>query len=386
MGVEAEILVNNYGISQEFAQNLLDSIIVNVDKVIRVMESSDKDILVIKGKFIASRRNLYGAYVLFYNYQTLSPEYIYIVCTTDMNLSRIRIEDPWTAYIESLRMYQSAAESDPDLASRIEAQILSRDNIPVMTGYLADRANPDLINLKRFFTNEVNRVIYEANVLVKFVFEDADIFRTRAYLSTTHDGLKAISSNPANLVLMNLKIEPVLSPLGGKDVESLSSMEEVYVRVLDEREIVPELVEKLKPADVLSPNTVVGKVLENQLMPQSENRRITLLFGPGIFGSFVIGGKVRVQTRPSSSQMGQKNLGEEKKASDKPVIFSLNFDADGNPISSSPSEESGLSLSSSSSPLSQPKNPSSVSSAIIVGIVAMAVLALLILVFSFFLY
>ncbi|URA10197.1 hypothetical protein [Thermospira aquatica] len=383
MGVKAEILVNNYGISQEFAQNLLDFFNGDVDKVIRIMESSDKDITVLKGKFIASRRNLYGAYVLFYNHQTLSPDYVYVVCTTDMNLSRIRIEDPWEAYIEMLRNYQLASESDPDLASRIEAQILSKDNVSVLTGYFSDRANPDLINLKRFFTNEVNRVIYDANVLVKFVLEDADIFRTRAYLSNTHDGLKVISSNPANLVLMNLKIEPVLSPLGGKDAESLASMEEVYVRVLDEREIVPELVEKLKPADVLSPNIIVGKVLENQLMPASENRRITLLFAPGIFGTFVIGGKVRVQTK-APSQTTQKSFDEGKKASDAPVIFSLNFDAEGNPIASS--EENTRSIVSNSSPLTEAKNRPSVSSAIIVGIVGIAVLTLLILVFSFFLY
>lgn len=385
MGVEADILVNNYGISQEFAQNLLDFFEGDVDKVIQMMESSDKDITVVKGKFIASRRNLYGAFLLFYNHQSLVPEYIFVVCSTDLNLSRIRIEDPWAAYVESLRVHQMAQESDPDVASRIEAQVLSRDNISVLTGYLADKTNPDLINLKRFFTNEINRVIYDANVLVKFVLEEADIFRTRAFLSNTHDGLKAISNNPANLVLMNLKVEPVLSPLGGKDVESLSSMDEVYVRVLDDRPIVPELVERLRPPDILAPTTIVGKVLENQLMPESENRRVTLLFGPGIFGSFVLGGKVRVQTRTEAAAKATagSSKGGDVSSSKEPVIFSLNFDADGNPVA--PSSMSDATIPDLTGG-EKPKNQASVSSAIIVGIVAMAVLTLLILVFSFVLY
>lgn len=385
MGVEADILVNNYGISQEFAQNLLDFFEGDVDKVIQMMESSDKDITVVKGKFIASRRNLYGAFMFFYNHQSLFPEYIFVVCSTDLNLSRLRIEDPWTAYVESLRMYQTAQESDPEVASRIEAQILSRDNISALTGYLSDKTSPDLINLKRFLTNEINRVIYDANVLVKFVLEEADIFRTRAFLSNTHDGFKVVSNNPANLVLMNLKVEPVLSPLGGKDVESLASMDEVYVRVLDDRPIVPELVEKLRPPDVLAPNTIVGKVLENQLMPESENRRITLLFGPGIFGSFVLGGKVRVQTRTEATgkTSAGASKGGETSSKQEPVIFSLNFDADGNPVA--PSSLSDTKVSDFIAE-EKSKNRASVSSAIIVGIVAMAVLTLLILVFSFVLY
>ncbi|MFN3659754.1 MAG: hypothetical protein ACK4TN_00775 [Brevinematales bacterium] len=385
MGVEADILVNNYGISREFAQNLLDFFEGDVDKVIQMMESSDKDITVVKGKFIASRRNLYGAFMFFYNHQSLFPEYIFVVCSTDLNLSRLRIEDPWSAYVESLRMYQMAQESDPEVASRIEAQILSRDNISVLTGYLSDKTNPDLINLKRFFTNEINRVIYDANVLVKFVLEEADIFRTRAFLSNTHDGFKVISNNPANLVLMNLKVEPVLSPLGGKDVESLSSMDEVYVRVLDDRPIVPELVEKLRPGDVLAPNTIVGKVLENQLMPESENRRITLLFGPGIFGSFVLGGKVRVQTKTETTgkTSAGASKGGESSSKQETVIFSLNFDADGNPVA--PSSLSDAKITDFTEE-EKSNNRASVSSAIIVGIVAMAVLTLLILVFSFVLY
>jgi len=382
MGVEAEILVNNYGISPEFAQNLLDFFGGDVDKVIQVMESSDKEITIIKGKFLASRRNLYGAYVLFYNHQTLAPEYVFVICSTDMNLSRVRIEDPWPAYIESLRVYQTAQESDPEIASRIEAQILSRDNLPVLTGYLSDKTSPDLINLKRFFTNEINRIIYDANVLVKFVLEEADIFRTRAFLSTSHDGLKAISNNPSNLVLMNLKVEPILSPLGGKDAESLSSMDEIYVRVLDDRPVVPDLIERLRPPEVVATNTVVGKIVENQLMPESENRRITLLFGPGIFGSFIIGGKVRIQTR-SETQAKPSTPRTSQESSENPVIFSLNFDADGNPVA--PSSQSTQSLSSLSESTSEKKQPN-VSSAIIVGIVAMGILTLLILVFSFVLY
>jgi|GEM_PF-1347472 hypothetical protein len=387
MGVEADILVNNYGISLEFAENLLTFFEGDVDKVIRLMESSDKDIAVIKGKFLASRRNLYGAYVLFYNYQSMVPEYVFVVTSSDMNLSRVRVEDPWMAYVESLRSYQSAAESDPEIASRIEAQMLSRDNIPVLSGYLSDRTNPDLINLKRFFTNEVNRIIYDSNVLVKFVIEEADIFRIRAFLSSSHDGLKAIANNPTNLVLMNLKIEPILSPLGGKDVESLSLSDEVYVRVQDDREIVPELIERLRPPDVVAQNTIVGKVVENILMPESENRRVTLLFGPGIFGSFILGGKVRVQIRPQHQQVGSSSASREKtSSSNEPFVVSLNFDADGNPVSSSDTSSSSL-FSESEPPLNdRAQGGNKVSSAIIVGIVAMAVLALLILVFSFFLY
>ncbi|NPU99825.1 MAG: hypothetical protein HPY53_00430 [Brevinematales bacterium] len=323
MAVESQILISNYGVTEEFANNLLLFTKNDVEGAIRILEAAERDVVVLKAKFISSKKLVYGAVVLFYNFQFNIPQYVFCALSGDINLSRIRIETDWRDYLQEITRYMEGKEAEFELASRIEGEILSPENVPYITSSFIDKKNYDMVNLKRFLLNCISKVLLDNQIVFKLSAGDIDVFKFNTFLSNTKVGLKIIPKQGIKEVMMvNLRIDPVLAPIGGTDIERVYVGDEILVKIMDDRDIARYIADLIGGRDDSGiPRAVWGRVANNQKSQETGNNLLNLQFGPGLFGTFSIGSKVRVQlkereNRPEQlpKQAGEGNAGLDEEA------------------------------------------------------------------------
>lgn len=307
MAVESQILINNYGVTEEFANNLLLFTKNDVEGAIRILEAAERDVVVLKAKFISSKKMVYGAVVLFYNFQFNIPQYVFCAMSGDLNLSRIRIEADWRDFIQEITGFMEGKEAEFELASRIESEILSPENVPYITSAFIDKTTYDMVNLKRFMLNCLSKVLLDNQIVFKLSSAELDVFKFNTFLSNTKIGLKIIPKQGIKEVMMiNLKIDPVLAPIGGTDIEKTFLGDEILVKIMDDRDIARYIADLIGGRDDSGiPKAVWGRVAHNQKSQETGNNMLNLQFGPGLFGSFAIGSKVRVQLKERDRQPDQ---------------------------------------------------------------------------------
>mgnify|MGYP000731246524 CR=1 FL=1 len=114
MALEAELLANNYQIPQDFAQKLLNFTKNNIDAAIKILESSEKSIAIIKGKFITNKKVFNGAFILAYNFELRDVIYIFFVVSNDASISRLSVEISWKDFYSELQNYANANSANMD--------------------------------------------------------------------------------------------------------------------------------------------------------------------------------------------------------------------------------------------------------------------------------
>ena len=120
--------------------------------------------------------------------------------------------------------------ANAEVAADIENTILNPENVKYLQSFFIDRDNIDLANIKRFFVSELSRVLLDTGLVLKMMVEHSDVFSFDGFLKTTLFGVKASPKNVSgNIVLLNIKVDPVLAPLGGQDVGQIKPGDEVIV-------------------------------------------------------------------------------------------------------------------------------------------------------------
>ncbi len=299
MAVEFHILMNNYGISEEFAKRLLDFTRNDLEGAIQILESSEQDVYAVQMKFLSSKKMAYGAILLFYNLQNHVPEFIYAAVSGDSRLSKLNIDLPWNEYLAEMSGFMMQDGADFDTASRIENEILHPDNIKYIIQFFYDKNNPDVVNFKRFILSHLSKVMLDTAIVLKVQTSPIDVFKYKNTLSQFKSGLKIVPKEGKDLtMLINMHIEPVLAPIGGTDIDKMNIGDEILVKIADERDVVTYLGQLLDFVDDAGLNKALyGKVVKHVHNAESQNHMVTLEFGPGIYGTFSVGQKVRVQSR-----------------------------------------------------------------------------------------
>ena len=166
-------------------------------------------------------------------------------------------------------------------------------------------------------------MLLDSQIVFKLSAADIDVFKFNTFLSNTKIGLKIIPKQGIKEVMMvNLRIDPVLAPIGGIDIERTYVGDEILVKILDERDIARYIADLIGGRDDSGiPRAVWGRIANNQKSQETGNNLINLQFGPGLFGTFSIGSKVRVQikereNRPEQppKQTGENNAGLDEEA------------------------------------------------------------------------
>ncbi len=297
MAMEAEILSKNYQLPQDFAKKLLQFTKNDLEAAIKILESAEKSIVWIKGKFITNKKILNGSFLFAYNFELKELSYVFFVVSNDSSLSRINVESHWKDFYEEIQHYLNSNMANPEISHELERLILIPENLRYMINFFIDANNIDQANIKRFLTNEIAKVLMDSGLSIKISAELVDVFSFENFMSQNPLGQRVNKKSAKNLLLLlNLKVEPVLAPIGGIEVGSLEYGDEVLLKIKDEREIVPFIFSMIDPASFQA-GTIYATLVSRELDEVTENYGVRVEFGPGIYGSFLVGSKVRIQAR-----------------------------------------------------------------------------------------
>ncbi len=322
MALEAELLANNYQIPQDFAQKLLNFTKNNIEAAIKILESSEKSIAILKGKFITNKKVFNGAFILTYNFELKDIPYIFFVVSNDNSISRLSVEVSWKDFYSELQNYANSNSANIEISHEIERILTTPENKKYIHNFFIDYNNIDEVNMKRFITSEISKLLMDTGVAIKTYTELIDIFRFEKFLSLNPLGLKPSKKTSKDIfVILNLKAEPVLAPIGGIEIGGLEFGDEILLRIKDDREIVQFVFSFIDPASFQS-GAVYATIVSKEMDETTGNFGVRVEFGPGIYGSFILGNKVRVQakkkaisaTPPKTEKQSQK---EQKKNTQK---------------------------------------------------------------------
>ncbi len=322
MALESELLANNYQIPQEFASKLLNFTKNNLDAAIKILESSEKSVAIVKGKFITNKKVFNGAFLIAYNFEIKEIVYMFFIISNDQSLSRISIDINWLALYSELNNYANSPSSNMEISHEIERIFLTPENRKYLYNFFIDANNIDEVNLKRFLVSETSKILMDTGISIKTSVELTDIFKFDKFISQNPLGQKPSKKNLKDLfIILNLKVEPILAPIGGLEIGSLEYGDEILLRIKDDREIVQFIFSFIDPASFQS-GAIYAAIVSKELDETTENYGVRVEFGPGIYGSFLVGNKVRVQAKkkaisPTPPKIVEKNTKKETKKSKK---------------------------------------------------------------------
>ncbi|MGC8764904.1 MAG: hypothetical protein ACP5QT_03375 [Brevinematia bacterium] len=306
MALEAEILSKNYQLPQDFTQKLLKFTKDDLEAAIKILEAAEKSVVFLKGKFITNKKIFNGAFIFAYNFELKELSYVFFVVSSDASLSRINIEASWKDFYNELYQYANGNAANLELSHELERIILVPENLRYVTNFFVDSSNIDQVNLKRFLINEIAKIIMDSGLSIKTAVELTDVFAFENFLSQNPLGQKANKKSAKDLLLiLNLKVEPVLAPIGGIELGNLEYGDEILLKIKDERDIVQFVLSMVSP-ESFQAGAIYAMMVYKELDEVTGNYGVRVEFGPGIYGSFLVGSKVRIQARKRSFTTQQK--------------------------------------------------------------------------------
>ncbi len=330
----ATVLSQKAGVPEELARFLLEFTGGDMEGAYHILQSIDKDILVIKGKFLSQRYIKYGLFALFFNYKTSKLEWVISVVSGNPEMGRVDINQSWKMFLVELSKMKVNPQVDEEASQRIEENLTRPEKLEEFSSYVKGRGNLDLINIKRFISSELGKVLLDSEVIIKTATEETDVFQYYKAKKELSMGVQFETDLPSflsggsmgDLSLLSLNIEPVLSPVEGKAVETLKPGTEILVKITDQRSISQYLANLISSdPSQLGAKTEDGKpilktrVVTVQENPETQNCVLVTEFGPGIRGTAVVKKGVKVKLAPifSDQKPGYKKESRQEKSKDK---------------------------------------------------------------------
>ncbi len=281
----------------------------DLDGALQILKSVEKDVLVVKGKFIAQTSKLYGAFMFLYNYKLKSFDNVEIVAKyEDKSGIEFDFNKNWREYYNDLGVYKRKENIDLDTRDRFLSAIVSQRVQFFFDSKLSVKKNDQFDeDMKKFMTDFFTSLLGDINVAVKLKIEKTDIFEIkksdRGFLFDSDEAkpdTKEESGEHENAEILYLKIEPEISPINGRPVSELSRGDMIAVRIEDDRPIASYIKELLNGVD---PKTGETKPVYAELkdLELTENGVfLNVEFGPGIYGQSYFGEDVNIKTLSES--------------------------------------------------------------------------------------
>ncbi len=312
------------GCDADLAKMLLDFTHGDENGVFRILSAVPKNILVIKGKFIAQRRKLYGLFLIFYDKMRSDVAKLEGVVSVDREASRMDIHASFGSIVEFLKRYRS--ESEADLWDKMEAEgLLARLNQVMTAEYwpkMIQEDKQDILEreLIKAYDRTLAKFLNDNQMTFKLDLENINEFQFAQSYVIEQSEPEPVQDEPnnaedvleqsvpddaaANKNFIMLQCEPEVSPVTGKEAGSLVTGDEVFVRVNDQRDIARYIKSLLlQQHEEMDLNQPIPCAVKNIKELDTGNIRIFVEFGPGIHGQMVVQREIKIKSKENSSKV-----------------------------------------------------------------------------------
>lgn len=292
-------LLTTRGIPEGVSNFLLSYFEGDVEKIYKVLNYLKKDITILKLKFSFSLYS--GIALLFVNRKSETLDLVKCFISHSAEITKINIEISWKEILKKLTEEYKNLQIDPDLSLKAE-RVFSSDTKFIQTLMKVLSEDKTFLDIKRFLHTYVPLLLGDPNTVVRFSIERMDIFQFYKFLKESNiefpESLKPLVQGDSlqSLSLLDLSIQPILSPIDGIPVNLLSIGDEIQVKIVDTDEVSKLFI---KGEGIISGKVTNIKKLDN------ERSLITVEIGPGFSGNFVIKNDVKVKSTTKTSPQEQ---------------------------------------------------------------------------------
>lgn len=278
------------GIPEKVSNFLLSYFDGDIEKVYKVLNFLKKDIVVLKLKFSFSLYS--GIALLFVNQRSLSLDLVKCFVSHSTEITKVNIEIPWKEILKKISEDYKSLQIDVDLSARAE-KVFYSDTKFVQTLMKVLSEDKTFLDTKRFLHTYVPLLLGDPNTIVRFSTEKIDIFQFFKFLKESNmelpESLKPLSQedSSSSFPILELSIQPILSPLDGIPINLLSIGDEMQIKIVD--------TDDLSRSFIKGEGIVSGRI-SNIKKIDNERSLIYVEIGPGFGGSFVIKNDVKVKS------------------------------------------------------------------------------------------
>lgn len=290
-----------------------------------ILRSVDRDIFIVKGKFIGQTINLYGTFIILYNVKLKSFDKVEVLAKSeDKAAIEFDFEKKWDQFAEDIVAFKKRDITEISIHEKFMNYINSQRTHIFFDSKLNSRKEKETSEeeFKRFFVDVVSAVIGDVDVAIKLRLERTDIFdvnkaKTGSFFieeDLDEPDEQKIDKTSDNQFLF-LDIEPVLSPVSGKSISDIEPGDRIGVKIIDERPVASYICELLNGKDSNSNllKTVFAKLKD--LEKTDDGYFLSVEFGPGIYGNSYFAEDVKIEVPEEDKK--ESRVKKEKSKSEK---------------------------------------------------------------------
>ncbi|MCG8572418.1 MAG: hypothetical protein MJB14_19980 [Spirochaetes bacterium] len=319
------------GCDQVLGKLLLKFTANDYDGALRILKSVDKDIIILRGKFIGQTNKIYGSFIIVYNGKLKEIDRVEIIIKhDDKSAIEFDFEKKWNEYLEDIILYLKKNITEVGSQEKFVNLIKSQRTIYFLDSRMLHKKEINDEELTNFFKDLIATVTGDVDVAVKLKYEKTDVFDiSRGKIidfsdiemeeeeeTEKEDPTPTLSENDQILLI---RIEPELAPMDGTPLSELQKGDLIGVRIIDERPIAEYIAGLIQAKNFETDELKTVFTSLKDIKLTEGGIFISVEFGPGIYGQAYFGEDVKIKV----AKPGEKDY--KKEDQDDENFFSRYF-------------------------------------------------------------
>jgi len=276
----------------------------DVEGAANIIKSVEKNIFIVRLKFIAQTAKIYGTMIFFLNLKTKVMDKFYCVCKKeDKSAIEFDFEKKWDISQEEIMNYYQKNIIDIDLQNKITSAVNTPKVIQFLESKFTAKKDNDENALKNFFTDILINITGDVSVALKTKIDKTDVFEVNKgnpkdfELELNNEEAKKEESkkDKEHDQILLLKVEIDLAPVDGVQISELQIGDLVGVKIVDDRPIAEYICRLLNSKDPTTNENITLFAELKDIKVTESGIAIKVEFGPGIDGIAYYGEDVKVR-------------------------------------------------------------------------------------------
>lgn len=336
-------LVSETGCDEQLAKLLLIFTGGDIEASKKIINSIDKDIFIIKGKFVCNNILKFGIFLVFYNKKSGKIERSEFFISNNKNILNININSRWNEIIENTKeiiQNISEDESEEEINNHFRDE-LSKVEFVDFLEKVSKNYDKNKNLLIKAFSNIVSNLTADVNISVKVEKEEIDIFEFGKGIKDL-DELNKIENEydedkeneseihsdtkiGSEYQLITLECEPQYAPINGFSISNFLPGDSIKVKIIDDSDIGNYIAKLLHGIDEDGNKVPLSATITNIEKLDEELLKIMVEFGPGIYGKLIVGNDVKVEGEYQYNEEREKKKKSSKQMNKKGFKISTSF-------------------------------------------------------------
>ncbi len=308
-------LVLQTGCLPELAKMLLGFTGGDLHGAINIIKAVDKDIFILKMKFVAQTRKVFGAVVLQFNYKQGEVDNFTIsVRMDDRRAIEFDLNNQWKDLKHNIMCFVSSFNNDPDLENKFDFMFANENFTRQLKNKMPLKKGDGAEALEEFLINSIAGLLQDIDIVLKLSIERTDVFEINKGEHIDLEEIEKDSFKPGHFnrqselrnakdSMILLKSDLVLDPVDGVPISALKAGDILKAHIIENSDIADYIKGLLS---VKTPHVSSEKnkkkddgwyfVDFDEMMDTDHGKLVKFNYGPGISGYTFFGEDVKVST------------------------------------------------------------------------------------------